>query len=314
MLDPFEEPIIPLDQWAQTSIDWLAQTLRPFFLVVRLSIGRTLERVESFLISVPPPVFLAVLFLIAWQVASLRVAVFVVLAMTFIGLIGVWKATMTTIALIVTAVLFSLVVGIPLGIWAGRSDRFEALIRPILDIMQTLPAFVYLVPIVMFMGIGNVPGVVVTVVFAVPPVVRLTSLGIRQVPKEVVEAAYAFGSSPRQVLIRVQIPLAFRTIMAGVNQTLMMALAMVTIASMIAVAGLGQLVLRGVGRLDMGLATIGGIGIVLLAMILDRMTQAVAAPGGGGKRWTRHGPIGVLLWLWYSMIRHHGPATTVSKS
>tara|TARA_R100000963_G_C4614457_1_gene83818 strand:- start:374 stop:883 length:510 start_codon:yes stop_codon:yes gene_type:complete len=162
--------------------------------------------------------------------------------------------------------------------------------------MQTTPAFVYLVPIVMLFGIGNVPGVVVTIIFALPPLIRLTILGIRQVPGDLVEAARSFGASPKQLLFRVQLPLAMPTIMAGVNQTLMLALSMVVIASMIAVGGLGQMVLRGIGRLDMGLATVGGVGIVLLAIVLDRMTQALGqdSRSKGTRHWYESGPAAAI--------------------
>ena len=183
--------------------------------------------------------------------------------------------------------------------------RFQAFIRPVLDGMQTIPAFVYLVPVVMLFGIGNVPGVIVTIIFAIPPVIRLTNLGIRQVPADVVEATLAFGARPGQLLLKVQLPLAMRTIMAGVNQTLMMALSMVVVASMIAVGGLGQMVLRGIGRLDMGLATVGGLGIVILAIVLDRITQAVGEErrSRGHFPWYRQGPAGLLLKLFGSQHR-----------
>jgi glycine betaine/proline transport system permease protein len=166
----------------------------------------------------------------------------------------------------------------------------------VLDAMQTTPAFVYLVPIVMLFGIGNVPGVVVTIIFALPPLIRLTNLGIRQVPADLVEAARAFGASPHQLLFKVQLPLAMPTIMAGVNQTLMLALSMVVIASMIAVGGLGQMVLRGIGRLDMGLATVGGVGIVLLAIILDRITQSMGQEQRTreARHWYDTGPVGAI--------------------
>lgn len=295
MLDPFEKYSFPVDIWVQNGIDWFTLYFRPFFRAIRWPIAHTLDGVEAFLIVFPPLIFLILLLLIAWQIAGLRVAVFTVLGMTFLGFIGVWKATMTTIALIVTSVLFCVTIGIPLGIWAARSNRVDAFTRPILDAMQTCPGFVYLVPIVMLIGIGNVAGVAVTIVFALPPVIRLTNLGIRQVPEEVVEAARAFGSSPLQILLKVQLPLAIRSIMLGVNQTLMMALSMVVIASMIAVDGLGMLVLRGIGRLDMGLATVGGVGIIVLAMILDRVTQAVGRPGTETVRWTERGPVGLAL-------------------
>jgi glycine betaine/proline transport system permease protein len=206
---------------------------------------------------------------------------------------------------VLTSVVFCLLVGLPMGIWLARSDRAAAVVRPILDAMQTTPAFVYLVPVVMLFGIGNVPGVVVTIIFALPPMIRLTNLGIRQVPADLVEAARSFGASKHQLLLKVQLPLAMPTIMAGVNQTLMLALSMVVIASMIAVGGLGQMVLRGIGRLDMGLATIGGVGIVLLAIILDRMTQAVAQPGDPAARtsWYETGPVGLAVSLFRAIVR-----------
>lgn len=162
--------------------------------------------------------------------------------------------------------------------------------------MQTTPAFVYLVPIVMLFGIGNVPGVVVTIIFALPPVVRLTILGIQQVPEELIEAGHSFGASKKQMLYRIQLPLALPTIMAGVNQTLMLSLSMVVITSMIAVGGLGQMVLRGIGRLDMGLAAVGGLGIVILAILLDRITQVLGVNAGNTKlRWYNMGPVSILL-------------------
>lgn len=168
--------------------------------------------------------------------------------------------------------------------------------RPVLDAMQTTPAFVYLVPVVMLFGIGNVPGVIVTIVFALAPLARLTSLGLRQVRPDLIEAARAYGASPWQMLSKVTLPLAMPSIMAGINQALMLSLSMVVIASMIAVGGLGQMVLRGIGRLDMGLATVGGLGIVLLAITLDRLTQAFGqSRRAPGQRWWHTGPLGLLL-------------------
>src|SRR3546814_1543332 len=175
-------------------------------------------------------------------------------------LIHVWPETMTTLAMVLTAVVFCALAGIPVGILAARSNGFAAALRPVLDIMQTIPPFVYLVPIVMLFGVGMVPGIVATIIFALPPVIRLTNLGIRGVPGELVEAAYAFGSTPRQVLWEVQIPLALRTIMAGLNQTLMLSLSMVVIAALIGAGGLGLTVYTGLGRLDVGTAGEGGLG------------------------------------------------------
>jgi len=207
---------------------------------------------------------------------------------------------MITLALVITAVLFSVFIGLPLGIWSWKSDRIDKILRPILDGMQTTPAFVYLIPIVMLFGIGNVPGVIVTIIFALPPLIRLTNLGIRQVPADLIEASRSFGANSSQMLWKVQIPVAMPTIMAGVNQTLMLALSMVVIASMIAVGGLGQMVLSGIGRLDVGLAAVGGIGIVLLAIVLDRLTQSFANKDKSDKtKWFEKGPVG----LFYNIIK-----------
>ena len=190
-----------------------------------------------------------------------------------------------------------MIFGLPLGLLAGKSDRFEIAIRPVLDTMQTIPAFVYLVPVVMLIGIGNVSGVIVTIVFALPPIIRLTSLGIRQVNASVVEAARAFGASPRQILLKVELPLATPSIMAGLNQTIMMALSVVVIASLIAVKGLGNEVLRAMGRLDAGKAIVGGFGIVILAIVLDRITQGLGRTGRerGHRHWWQGGPVGWIV-------------------
>jgi glycine betaine/proline transport system permease protein len=273
---PFDQAVIPLDQWVSAALDWIVSNFRPAFQALRAPIDTMLNTIESGLLALPPPVMLLIIGGLAWRASSWRLALGSVLSFIFIGLIGAWNEAMVTLSLVLTSVAFCLVIGLPLGIATARSDRLQALLRPLMDAMQTLPAFVYLVPVVMLFGIGNLPGVVTTVIFALPPLVRLTNLGIRQVRPDLVEAARSFGASPWQMLTRVQIPLAMPTIMAGVNQTLMLALSMVVIASMIAVGGLGQMVLRGIGRLDMGLATIGGIGIVVLAIVLDRMTQAVS--------------------------------------
>lgn len=219
-------------------------------------------------------------------------------SLAVIGLIGAWSEAMVTLALVLTSVFFCLLIGLPMGIWLARSDSAAKIIRPILDAMQTTPAFVYLVPIVMLFGIGNVPGVVVTIIFALPPIVRLTILGIQQVPEELIEAGHSFGASPKQMLYRIQLPLATPTIMAGVNQTLMLSLSMVVIASMIAVGGLGQMVLRGIGRLDMGLAAVGGLGIVILAILLDRLTQTIGISARDKKtKWYESGPASLVYKL-----------------
>lgn len=285
---------IPFDDWVEAFIkDWLVPNFRPFFQAIKWPVDQTLNWLEAFLQSIPVLIFVAVAVLIAWRTAGRGVAIFSLISLVFLDLIDVWSQTMTTLAMIITAVLFCAIVGVPVGIAAARSDRVAASVRPILDIMQTIPPFVYLVPIVMLFGVGVVPGVIATIIFALPPIVRLTNLGIRQVQEELVEAAYAFGSTPRQVLWDIQVPLALRTIMAGLNQTLMLALSMAVIAALIGAGGLGLTVYTGLGRLDVGAAAEGGIGIVLIAIILDRITQALGQhrPGEQKSLWQ------TLKWL-----------------
>lgn len=277
--------VLPLDDWIEAFVkDWLVPNFRGAFQAIEWPVNQVLEGLDAFLQGLPFPVVLAGLTLIAWRVAGLGIAMFTLLATACLDLLGVWQATMTTLAMILTSVVFCAAVGIPLGILAARSNLFAATVRPVLDIMQTIPAFVYLVPIVMLFGVGIVPGIIATIIFAMPPIIRLTNLGIRQVQSELVEAAIAFGSTPRQVLFEIQIPLALRTIMAGLNQTLMLSLSMVVIAALIGAGGLGLIVYTGLGRLDVGEAALGGIAIVLLAIVLDRITQAIGQMGHGGTR------------------------------
>ncbi|MGF1779067.1 glycine betaine/L-proline ABC transporter permease ProW [Vibrio nomapromontoriensis] len=296
ILNPFEEAVLPVDNWVESGLNWLVEHGRPVFQAIRVPIDFILSSFETALVSTPAPFMLVLLFLLAWQFSNLRLGLATAVSFTFIGLIGAWSQAMVTLSLVMTSVFFCLLIGLPLGIWLARSHTAAKFVRPILDAMQTTPAFVYLVPIVMLFGIGNVPGVVVTIIFALPPVVRLTILGIQQVPEELIEAGHSFGASKKQMLYRIQLPLALPTIMAGVNQTLMLSLSMVVIASMIAVGGLGQMVLRGIGRLDMGLAAVGGLGIVILAILLDRITQVLGVNAGNTKlRWYHTGPAAILL-------------------
>jgi glycine betaine/proline transport system permease protein len=295
-LNPFAEAVLPVDAWVESGLNWLVEHGRPLFQAIRVPIDFILSSFETALVSTPAPFMLMILFLLAWQFSSLKLGVATAVSLTFIGMIGAWSEAMTTLSLVMTSVFFCLLIGLPMGIWLARSNTAAKFVRPILDAMQTTPAFVYLVPIVMLFGIGNVPGVVVTIIFALPPVVRLTILGIQQVPEELIEAGHSFGASKKQMLYRIQLPLALPTIMAGVNQTLMLSLSMVVIASMIAVGGLGQMVLRGIGRLDMGLAAVGGLGIVILAILLDRITQVLGVNAGNTKlRWYRMGPVSLVL-------------------
>ena len=293
---PFDEAIIPLDDWTNTAIDWTVINFREVLLAAKAPIDIVLKSIESFLLFLNPYVVILFFVLLALQISSKKLALGTMISFFIIGFIGAWEESMITLSLVITAVLFSLIIGLPLGIWTARSDTADKIMRPILDGMQTTPAFVYLIPIVMLFGIGNVPGVIVTIIFALPPLIRLTNLGIRQVPDDLIEASRSFGASSSQMLWKVQIPIAMPTIMAGVNQTLMLSLSMVVIASMIAVGGLGQMVLRGIGRLDIGLAAIGGLGIVLLAIILDRLTQEMGKNDKNDKRrWYEKGPISFIL-------------------
>lgn len=302
---PFDRAWIPLDQWVDALVGWIVVHFRGLFTAVKAPIDWTLTAVESSLQLLPPLLLMGIMVLLAWQLAGRKLAIGSLIGLMLIGLIGAWSEAVTTLSLVLTSVLFCMLIGIPTGILMASSSVAEKILRPVLDAMQTTPAFVYLVPIVMLFGIGNVPGVVVTIIFAVPPVIRLTNLGIRQVPADLIEAAHSFGADTKQLLFKVQLPLAMPTIMAGVNQTLMLSLSMVVIASMISVGGLGLMVLRGIGRLDIGLAAIGGLGIVILAIILDRMTQSLGQNNRSRAhaRWYHHGPIG---WMW--RLIHRQPA------
>lgn len=272
----FEDQVIPLDVWISRFVEWLVDNYRDIFQTLKWPVEKTLNGFDAGLNALPPWVVIVVIGLLAWKFSGIKLALFSLVTMTFIGLLGLWQDTMTTLAMVMSAVIFCAAAGIPLGICAGRSDRFQAGIRPVLDAMQTTPAFVYLVPIVMLFSVGNVAGVLATIIFALPPIIRLTSLGIRQVHPELVEAAQAFGATSGQVLRRVQLPLAMPTILAGLNQTIMMALSMVVIAALIGAGGLGSPVILGLNTLDIGRAVIGGLGIVLMAIVLDRITQAIA--------------------------------------
>jgi len=272
----FNEKLIPLDEWVQTFVDWLVYNHRDIFQALKVPIELCLKGFEWLFTVLPPEVVILFFVVVAWKFAGKRIAVFTIFTLLLVGYLGLWNDTMVTLAMVISSVFFCAIAGIPLGIMAGRSDRFELFLRPALDAMQTIPPFVYLVPVVMLFSIGTVSGILATIVFALPPIVRLTSLGIRQVHPELVEAAIAFGATPWQVLRKVQIPLAMPSIMAGLNQTLMMALSMVVIAALIGAGGLGNPVVQGLNTLEIGLATIGGLAIVLLAMMLDRITQSFA--------------------------------------
>ncbi|NBC31737.1 MAG: ABC transporter permease subunit [Alphaproteobacteria bacterium] len=279
-----EEFRIPLGDWIEAGVDYIRENFTPLLDGISAAIDLVAESVESSLEFLP--YWLLIILLVAlgfWRVGW-KFALFTLLALGLVVGLDLWDETVSTLALVLSATFVALVIGIPIGIAMAKSDTVETIIRPILDLMQTLPAFVYLIPAAMFFGLGKVPGTIATVIFAMPPVVRLTNLGIRHVDREHIEAGLAFGCTGRQLLFKVQLPLAMPSIMAGVNQTIMLALSMVVIASMIGAGGLGNTVLTGIQRLDVGLGFEGGLGVVVLAIILDRITQSFGTPtkGGGG--------------------------------
>lgn len=232
---------------------------------------------EKLLLLSPWPIVLTVLIGLSYAASrSWKLSLGVLAAFVLIGYFGMWADTMRTLAIITVATLLSIGIGVPIGIAMARSDRVQTIVTPILDIMQTMPAFVYLIPVVMLLGIGKVPGILAVLVYAIPPVIRLTNLGIRLVDKDVLEAAIAFGATRRQRLFEVQLPLALPTIMAGINQTIMMALAMVVIASMIGVKGLGQPVLKAITNQYFTMGLLNGLAIVVIAIVFDRVSQAYA--------------------------------------
>jgi len=269
------EIYIPIAEWIEKNIkEWLF-TQRPLFKKLSAPIDTVLNSLDSFLNFIPFPIILLIFIFFAFRTNGLKFAVFTLISLIFIDLVDLWSESMTTLAMIFTAVFFCMIIGIPLGILASRSKTFEIILRPMLDIMQTIPSFVYLIPVVMLFGVGLTPGVVATIIFALPPIIRLTNLGIRQVGKGFKEAGFSLGLTKFLVLIKIEIPLSLKTIMAGVNQTLMLALSMVVIAALIGAGGLGLTVYIALGRLDVGSAVIGGTGIVILAIILDRITQKI---------------------------------------
>ena len=269
------EIYIPIGEWIEGNIkEWLFEQ-RPLFKKISAPIDTVLNSLDSLFTFIPFPIILLIFVFFAYRTNGLKFAIFSFVSLVFIDLVDLWSESMTTLAMIFTAVLFCMLIGIPLGILASRSNTFEIILRPVLDIMQTIPSFVYLIPVVMLFGVGLTPGVVATIIFALPPIIRLTNLGIRQVGKGFKEAGSSLGLTKFLILIKIEIPLSLKTIMAGVNQTLMLALSMVVIAALIGAGGLGLTVYIALGRLDVGSAVIGGTGIVILAIILDRITQKI---------------------------------------
>src|SRR5215207_8995221 len=255
-------PSIPLAEWTESAVDWITDNFEWFFDPLDSVIDLVVGSLEYILLASP--------------------ALLTVLGLVFVISLDLWAAAMQTLALVLAATFVALVIGIPIGIIAAKSETVETIIRPILDVAQTMPAFVYLVPIVVLLGIGAGPALIATVVFAMPPAVRLTMLGIQQVPKDTVEAAHAFGATSWQTLFKVELPLSLKTIMAGVNQVIMLSLSMVVIAGLAGAGGLGEPVVTGLSQLDVGISFVGGVGIVVIAIMLDRITRAMAKQDGGG--------------------------------
>ncbi|ARN56823.1 ABC transporter permease [Sedimentisphaera salicampi] len=266
----------------EKGINWLTDNFEGFFDGINQGVGTLIDTLETTFTGTNPWVLIGILVVLAWYLKGWKHFHYPI--MTLIGFavivgMGLWEATVQTLALVLVATFIALLIGIPVGIFAGRSEKGETVIRPILDFMQTMPAFVYLIPAVLFFELGKVPGAMATVIFAMPPAVRLTSLGLRQVPEEVMEAAVSFGSTTTQQLVKVQLPSALPSILAGINQTIMLSLSMVVIAAMIGAGGLGKQVLFGITQLKIGLGFEAGLSVVILAIYLDRVTQAM------GEKW-----------------------------
>jgi len=269
---------IPLDRWVDHAMDWVLATFGGFFDTLGTAILYFMIYTEKFFLWLPWPVLVAGVGVLAWRVMGRWWSGLLMAAMLFfIGALGFWELGMMTLSLVAASVIISLAIGIPMGIAMASSDRFESVLKPILDGMQTMPSFVYLIPALMLFGLGKVPALFATIIYAVPPVIRLTNVGIREVSPSVIEAAHAFGSNYWQILFKVQLPLARPTIMVGINQTTMMALAMVVIASMIGAKGLGLEVLLAINRIEIGRGFEAGLCIVFMAIIIDRITYALAS-------------------------------------
>ena len=260
-------------QVIDVAVTWMKKSWVAFFDVLTAGLRATLGFIEAMFVATPWPVVALASVLMAWRLSGHRAMIFAAAGLAYLGLFGFWEKSMATMALIATSVVICVVIGIPLGVICAKSRRANAALEPILDIMQTLPTFVYLIPAVAFFSIGKPPGVIATVIFALPPMVRLTALGIRHVPAHVREAADAFGATPAQLLLKVELPLAVPSIRLGINQTIMMCLSMVVVAAMIGAGGLGLDVIRSLQHLKTGQGFLAGIAIVVCAMVLDRVVR-----------------------------------------
>lgn len=278
-----------IGKYVEQFVEWLSDVGEPFFRQLTIIIENSVDVLQEGLLAVPAWLTIGFIALLAFLVnikgvKKLRItkknfrkffdlSIFSILGLTLIYMMGFWEQTIDTFVLVVVATIIILLIGIPIGIWGARNQKVNDTVRPLLDFMQTMPAFVYLIPAILFFSVGNVPGVIATVIFSLPPAVRMTTLGIKEVPKETLEASMAFGCTERQTLLKVQIPLAMTTILAGVNQVIMLALSMVVIASMVGAGGLGESVYAGIQQADIALGFEAGLSIVILAIILDRLTQ-----------------------------------------
>ena len=266
-----------LSGWIDDAVDWVVVNGDPIFDFINIVILRYLMGpIEDLLLWLPWWLLVAGTGVLAWRIVGWKIGSIVTVLTLVLAFLGLFDLAMQTLAIVLVATVIAVGLGLPLGILGAKSNQFDAAIRPVLDGMQTLPSFVYLVPAIMLFGLGKTPAVMAVVIYSIPPIIRLTNLGIRQVDPEVVEAARSFGSTSRQILAKVQLPMALPTVMAGVNQTIMMALAMVVIASMIGAKGLGVEVLNGIARREVGRGFLGGLGIVIMAIVIDRITQGLA--------------------------------------
>ncbi len=271
----FSVPRLPLGKGVESIVDWLNSNLGPLFDGIQTVVSSCVSGLTDALLFVPWPILILLLAGLGWALRTWKFALFAVLGPLVIVSLRQWETAMQTLALVMVAGVIAVLVAVPIGIAAAQSRVISRIVKPVLDLMQTMPAFVYLIPGVTFFGLGTVPGVVATVIFAMPPGVRLTELGIRQVDREVVEAGEAFGASPLKVLSRIKLPLAVGTIMAGINQVVMLSLSMVVIAGMVGADGLGTTVTGAVSQLKIGLGFEGGVAVVILAIYLDRITAAL---------------------------------------
>lgn len=269
-------PILPVAETVETIMDWLTSNLSALFSFIQNGGKNAMNFITDMLVSIPPVIFILVIALFAFIATKRKfgLAIFSIIGLFFIYNQGLWEELMNTVTLVIFSSIIAIIIGIPLGILMSKSTVAENIIKPILDFMQTMPGFVYLIPAVAFFGIGVVPGVFASVIFALPPTVRFTNLGIRQVPRELVEAADSYGSTGWQKLIKVELPLARSTMMAGINQTVLLSLSMVVIASMIGAPGLGREVLSALQRAQVGNGFVAGLSLVIFAIIVDRLTQS----------------------------------------